>query len=432
MKSFRKKIKEILLDVVKKNLQLRGIIRFLMGLYRLVRYKMETLFSSTNDKMILLCCFQGRGYNCSPKAIYEYMIKDERFSDYTFVWAFKQYDKHLPMFEEFDNTIVVKYGSKEYRKYLAKSKYWVINYKIDDYLKPKKNQVLIQCWHGTPLKKLGFDLTHFDNVLNTMEGMQHRYALESKKIDCFLSPSAYATQRIISAWGFDKINKENVVIQEGYPRNDFLLRYSEKDVERVKKELFEYYFIPYEKEIKKKKIILYAPTYRSDQHETGTGYVYNLQVDFDYLQDKLGDDYIILLRTHYFIANKYDLSKYDGFVYDVSEVEDINDLYIISDILITDYSSVLFDYAILKRPMVFYMYDLEHYRDESNGFYFDVEDELPGPIVKTQKDLVDAVLKASNDFVYDEKYALFNKKYNYLDDGNSTQRVVEKIFGSNS
>ena len=75
MKSFRKKIKEILLDVVKKNLQLRGIIRFLMGLYRLVRYKMETLFSSTNDKMILLCCFQGRGYNCSPKAIYEYMIK---------------------------------------------------------------------------------------------------------------------------------------------------------------------------------------------------------------------------------------------------------------------------------------------------------------------------------------------------------------------
>lgn len=420
-----------MLDVAKKDLRLRGIIRFLMGLYRLVRYKIETLFSSTNDKMILLCCFQGKGYTCSPKAIYEYMRKDERFSDYTFVWAFKKYKKHLPLFEEFDNTIVVKYGSKMYRKYLAKSKYWVINYKIDDYLKPKKNQVLIQCWHGTPLKKLGFDLTHFDNVLNTMEGMQHRYALESKKIDYFLSPSAYATQRIISAWGFDKINKENVVVEEGYPRNDFLSGFSEEDVERVKKELFGYYFIPYEKEIKKKKIILYAPTYRSDQHETGTGYVYDLPVDFDYLQDKLGEDYIILLRTHYFIASQYDLSKYEGFVYDVSEIEDINDLYIVSDILITDYSSVFFDYAILKRPMVFYMYDLEHYRDESNGFYFDVEAELPGPIVKTQKDLVDAVLKISNDFVFDEKYAMFNKKYNYLDDGNSTQRVVEKLFGSN-
>ena len=130
---------------------------------------------------------------------------------------------------------------------------------------------------------------------------------------------------------------------------------------------------------------------------------------------------------YYFIANVFDFEKYKGFVYNVSEIDDVNELYIITDVLITDYSSVFFDYANLKRPMIFYMYDLEHYRDKSNGFYIDL-DELPGNIVETQEDLEKEILALDKNFVYDEKYKKFNEKYNYLDDGNASMRVVNKII----
>lgn len=424
-KKIKKRIKKKLLTIAKNNLYVRDLIRFMLDKYRLIRYKSNTLFTKVDEKTIFFCVFQGKNYSCSPKAIYEYMQQDERFSDYTFVWAFKKKSRFKKFFVNSKNTILVNYGGKEYRKYLAKSKYWIINYKVEDFLKPKKNQVFVQCWHGTPLKKLGFDLEHFDNVLNTVEGMQHRYAIEAKKIDYFLSPSKYTTEKIISAWGFDRIGREDVIIEEGYPRNDFLSNYTEEDVERMKLYVFG------EDYPKDKKVILYAPTYRSNQHESGKGYVYDLPVDFDYLQEKLGDEYVILFRTHYFIASKYDLSKYKGFVYNVSAYKDINKLYIISDMLITDYSSVFFDFANLKRPMLFYMYDLEHYRDESNGFYFDVETELPGPIVKTEEEMVNAIIELGNNFVFDEKYQAFNDKYNYLDDGNASKRVVEKLFNLN-
>ena len=114
-------------------------------------------------------------------------------------------------------------------------------------------------------------------------------------------------------------------------------------------------------------------------------------------------------------------------MYNVSNIDDINELYIITDLLITDYSSVFFDFANLKRPMLFYMYDLEHYRDKSNGFYIDLN-ELPGKIVKTQDELEVEIEKIDRDFKYDEKYKKFNEKYNYLDDGNASKRVVEKII----
>ena len=315
-------------------------------------------------------------------------------------------------------------GTKQFRKYIAKAKYWIFNFKIDDTIKPKKNQVFLQCWHGTPLKRLGCDLKHFDNVLNTIEGMKKRYKIEAEKFTYFISPSKFASEKFISAWNLKEIGKENIIIEEGYPRNDFLFNYTNDDVKKIKEELFG---TDYEEKIKNRKIILYAPTYRANQHQAGVGYTYKEEVDFEKMRKELGEEYIILFRPHYFIANQFDFKKYEGFVYDVSKVDDVADLYIISDILITDYSSVFFDYANLKRPMIFYMYDLEHYRDESNGFYIDVEEELPGKIVRTDDDLIKEIKRVSKEFKYDEKYKKFNEKYNYLDDGQASKRVVEKI-----
>ncbi len=116
-------------------------------------------------------------------------------------------------------------------------------------------------------------------------------------------------------------------------------------------------------------------------------------------------------------------------MYDVSKVEDINTLYVISDILITDYSSVFFDYANLKRPIIFYMADYFEYKNNLRDFYFDIE-QLPGPVVKEQEKVFEYVKKFSKDFTVNEKYRCFNNKFNYLDGPSTSKKVLDMIIES--
>ena len=234
-----------------------------------------------------------------------------------------------------------------------------------------------------------------------------------------LSPSKFCTDKFRSCFNLKENNPECEILEEGYPRNDFLSNYTKEDIDRIKTILGVNNI--------NKKIILYAPTWRDNQHTSGVGYTYKADVDFDLLQKELKDDYIILFRAHYFVANSFDFERYKGFIYDVSKYESINDLYVVSDMLITDYSSVFFDYAILKRPMLFYMYDLEAYRDDIRGFYIDLS-ELPGEIVGTERELIDSIKNINLSTFYNEKYKAFNDKFNYLDDGKVSHRVIEKII----
>ena len=412
-------LKKIITNLSKKSVLIRKIIRKLLYIYRYIMFKIRTIGIKVENKTVIFSTFNGKSYSCSPKAIYEYMLNNDKYKDYNFIWAFRDTEKYKQIGEN-KNTIIVKSGSKQFSKALARAKYWVFNYKIGDQLYPKKNQIFLQCWHGTPLKRLGCDLIHFDNKLNTMKEMKKRYKVEAQKFDYFISPSKYASEKFISAWNLKEIGKENIILEEGYPRNDFLYNYTENDVKEIKDKLGI--------QNTNKKIILYAPTYRGDQHTSGVGYTYKTEVDFDKLKEELENDYIILFRPHYFVANVFDFEKYKGFIYNVADVDDINKLYIISDILITDYSSVFFDYANLKRPMIFHMYDLEHYRDESNGFYFDVEEELPGKITRTDNELIQEIKRITKEFKYDEKYKKFNEKFNYLDDGKASKRVTDIVI----
>ena len=416
------KLKVLAMNVSKKNKIFRKIARKSMYVLKRTKYVLTGINKKIDDKTIVFSCFNGKSYTCSPKAIYEYMLSDEKYKDYKYIWFFSpEKINDYKFLEKNRNTKVISKNSKAYIKYLQISKYWFFNYKIADFIKPKKEQVFTQCWHGTPLKRLGYDLVHYDNQLNTPKEMKKRYKMETEKFSYFISPSKYASGVFRSGWNMKELGKENIIIEKGYPRNDFLFKYTEKDVSEIKQRILG-------EDIKNKKIILYAPTYRANQHESGVGYVYKEEVDFSKMREKLGDEFIILFRPHYFIANVFDFEKYKGFVYDVSKVDDINELYVISDILITDYSSVFFDYANLKRPIIFYMYDLEYYRDKSNGFYFDVEKELPGKIIRTDDDLITEIIRISKEFTYDEKYKKFNEKFNYLDDGEASKRVVEEII----
>ena len=412
-----KKLKTILMNIAKKNLMFRKLTRSFLYMYRYLRYKIRGIGQGVDEHMILFSTFNGKSYSDSPKAIYKYMKNNKQYSDYKFVWAFKEPDKYKYL-EENNNTKVIRQGTKQYEQYMSKSKYWIFNYRAADHQYPRKDQIFVQCWHGTPLKRLGYDLDNPDNVLNTKKEIRNKYRIDAKKFKYLLSPSKFATEKFISAWNLKEIGKEDCIIEQGYPRNDFLINHTKDDIQKIKDKL---------KINTNRKIILYAPTWRDNQHQSGIGYTYKTQVDFDMLQRELGQDYIILFRAHYLVANEFDLKKHEGFIYDVSNVDDINELYVISDILITDYSSVFFDYANLKRPIIYYMYDLEKYKDNMRGFYINLK-ELPGNIVKTEKELINEIENAKVNFKYNDKYTEFNNKYNYLDDGEASKRVVEDII----
>ncbi len=411
-----RKIKICLFNFIKKHKLLRRIARLLALCLRRTYFKLLTAGCKTDSKTVVFACFQGLSYCDSPKAIYEYMLRDDAFKDYRFIWAFKEPEKYRELLKD-ERTTVLKIGEKPFLKALAGAKYWVLNYKIKDHIFPKKDQIFLQCWHGTPLKRLGCDLVNFNNAMNTVSEIRSRYKIETKKISYFISPSAFASEKFISAWNMKELGKESIILEEGYPRNDLLINYTAEDVFRVRTSLgIE----------ESKKIILYAPTYRDNQHSATIGYTYNTMVDFDRLKAKFGDEYVILFRPHWLVARDFDFERYSGFVYDASDFDDISELYIVSDLLITDYSSVFFDYANLKRPIIFYMYDLAAYRDDIRGFYLDIND-LPGSIVTDEDALIEEIARTKN-FVLDEKYQKFSNTYNYLDDGLATARVVEKVF----
>ena len=411
-----KKIKKLLVSVGKKHHWFLNTLRGLRNILRKIVYLYYFLVSKVDDKSIIFESFIGRQYSCSPKAIYLELINNPKYKDYKFIWAFKTPKDFKDLIKN-KNTTIVKYGSSEYYKAYARSKYWVTNSRIPESIIRKKEQVYIQCWHGTPLKKLGFDIeVDGGNAMNSVKDIQKKYLTDSKKYSYMVSPSKFCTEKFISAF---KLKNPNIIKEVGYPRNDFLINHKKADINKIKKELK----IP-----KNKKVILYAPTWRDNQHQSGLGYTYNLNLDFDKLKEEFGSDYIILFRTHYFVSNYINLDQYKDFVINVSNYGDVNDLYIISDILITDYSSVFFDFANLKRPIIFYIYDYDEYKNKLRDFYIDFK-ELPGPIVEKEKDLIREIKNLDK---YEDKYKLkyekFNKKYNYLDDGKASKRVVEECI----
>lgn len=412
-----KKIRIFLVNLAKKNKTLRIFFRNTLNLKNKLKYSYYKTKYKMDDKTILFEAFGGRNYTCSPKAIYEKMLNMKEFKDYTFVWSFIDPSKHEVKKDK--RLKIIKSKSKEYYKYISISKYWIVNSIIEEGITKKKDQVYVQCWHGTPLKRLRYDIVVNGASLNSVEEIRKRNDIDAKKFDYFISPSKYCTEKFTSAFNLKALGKENIIIEEGYPRNDFLFNKTKKDIDAIKKKLG----LPLDK-----KVIFYLPTFRDNQHTSGVGYTYKLGIDFDSLKKKFSKEYVILFSPHYFIENSIDLTKYKGFIYNVARYDEINELYLVSDIIMTDYSSVFFDYANLKRPMLFYMYDIDDYKGNLRDFYISL-DELPGPIAKTQDELENNLKNIDKEFKKNkEKYEKFNEKYNYLDDGNASERVIKVIF----
>ncbi len=417
MKKLKSKIKNILQNKAKNSEWYRTLLRKLQNLSRQLNFYKLYKSEKTDDKLVVFEAFQGRSYGCSPKALYLEMQRDEKYKDYRFVWAVNNVEKHASL-KKNKNTKVVKRLSDSYHKSLAQAKYIIFNSGMPAYVKLKKDQIYVQTWHGTPLKRLGCDIVATGNAAFNQKETKDRYIINGKKFNYLLSPSAYTTEKLSSAFALTPEIRESIIVEKGYPRNDALFQYTSEDIATFKEKL---------KLPKDKKVVLYAPTFRDNHFEYSVGFKFNGDLDYDLLKEAVGEDCIILFRAHCQIADKFDFKKYEGFIYNVSNYEDVNELYAISDLLITDYSSVFFDYANLKRSMIFYMFDLEEYQNDVRDFYLDLE-ELPGPIVKTQEELTKVLKDQLYNFHYDEKYLRFNNKFNYLDGPDCSKKVLEYII----
>lgn len=281
---------------------------------------------------------------------------------------------------------------------------------------PKREEtILLETWHGTPLKRLAFDL---NDVVGGVSNYKDKFYRQKEAWDYLLSDNPFSTEKFQSCFMYPK----EKILEYGYPANDPL--YAPDREERAKK-IKEKLGIPLDK-----KVIMYAPTWRDDNYYEIGQFKFDLDLDVNRLEKEFGDEYVILLRLHYLVVEALDMSKYGDFAVNGSAYDDVTDLYLITDILITDYSSVFFDFANLKRPVLYYTYDLERYRDVLHGFYLSMEDDLPGPMLLTNNDVVDAIKNIDKiEEQYKDRYEEFYNRFCCVDDGHASERVVKKIFG---
>ncbi|MGQ5205597.1 teichoic acid poly(glycerol phosphate) polymerase [Bacillus subtilis] len=362
-------------------------------------------------KTVIFESFNGKQYSCNPRAIYEYMR--ENHPEYKMYWSVnKQYsapfdEKGIP----YINRLSLKWLFA-----MARAEYWVVNSRLPLWIPKPSHTTYLQTWHGTPLKRLAMDMEEVHMPGTNTKKYKRNFIKEASNWDYLISPNGYSTEIFTRAFQFNK-----TMIESGYPRNDFLHNdNNEETISLIKSRLN----IP-----RDKKVILYAPTWRDDQFYAKGRYKFDLDLDLHQLRQELGNEYIVILRMHYLVAENFDLGPFEGFAYDFSAYEDIRELYMVSDLLITDYSSVFFDFANLKRPMLFFVPDIETYRDKLRGFYFDFEKEAPGPLVKTTEETIEAIKQISSpDYKLPVSFGPFYDKFCYLESGRSSEKVVNTVF----
>lgn len=359
------------------------------------------LFIKPDDKLILFNSFAGRKYDDSPKAIFEAMKNDERFKGFHFVWAFHQPEKF-----EVDGADVIKTDGFKYFKTALSARVWITNSSVERGLSFKgKHTLYVNTWHGTPIKLMGTDISD-DN--QSFKGKPSKRKTKDSPIDMMNSQSRYETEIFSRVFN---IPRERF-IEVGLPRNDELANYT--DIKRI--ELRKKLQIPIDA-----KVILYCPTFREYDKDKTLGVVQAPPVDFDKWRSVLGDNYVVLFRAHYEVSKVMDISD-NEFIRDVTNYASLNELMIISDMLISDYSSIFFDYSIMDKPMFHFTYDYDKY-EANRGMYFDIRECLSG--ADNEDELLEII---SNISVVDkiDKTRAFRLKYvNFY--GSAAKKTVNII-----
>ena len=287
---------------------------------------------------------------------------------------------------------------------LARGKYFFNNVNFPNHYDKRKNAVEVQTMHGTPLKKLGFD-----NPGEIKDSAREGFIERNSRWDYLTVPSDYVADIAKSAYLFDK-----TFLDVGYPRNDSLFI---PTTQNEKNDILKKYGLPLHK-----KIIFYAPTWRSKGK-------YAMPIDLNELKEQFSDEYVFVIKLHHFSIPSYSLEGLEDFAIDLSNNSDIRDLYKVSDMMITDYSSVMFDYALLRKPMLFYAYDYDNYKDNLRELYFDFEEEAPGAFIRNTDALIGEINDIDRYFdKYKNKIETFDEKFIQYDKGTASEQVVKRII----
>lgn len=345
-------MRQRLIFILKHNSIIQRIYRVIMSFI----FRVWGAFLPIDEGLVLFVSFMGMGFNDSPKVIYDYMQGHAELKDYRCVWAFE----HPEKYQELET---VRIDSFQYFKTALKAKHWVTNTNIERGLHfKKKNQVYLNTWHGVPLKHAGNDCPG-------------RKDFDFSNVDFFCVSGKYDEH--IYKKGLNV--REESCLRYGLPRNEVLWKVTEKEKQEMRKCLG----IPDDK-----KVILYAPTWR-DSTNGGKSYEIKPPIHFDVWKNKLGKEYVVFFRAHHQTTKVLGV-QYDEFVKDASEYSDVNDLMIAADILITDYSAIAFDFCILCRPILCYVYDYESYIGD-RGTYFSIDDKYPNKSCRTEEELLERI-----------------------------------------
>ena len=372
-------------------------------------YKRVFLRLPVKKTRIVFVSSLGRNYTGSPRAVYEEMVREGLDKRYECIYVIQNVNTPMP-----GEVKKVKKGRVNYYLALATAGVWISDTRLPDSIKKRKETVYIQTWHGTPLKKLALDMTQVQmSNGQSIEEYHESFRNNAATWDYLVAQNPFSEETFRRCFAFT-----GKVLRCGYPRNDVLFSGNTKEnIERIKKELG----IP-----TGKKVLLYAPTWRDNAYFGLGKYKFATELDFDRMKETLADEYVMIVKYHYLVQEKVDWSAYKNFVYTCPAEYDIAELYLAADALITDYSSVMFDYSILKRPMFFFAYDLEQYKNDLRGFYFDFLAQAPGPVVQTTESLITAICETKPE-EYAERYAQFCERYNPWDNGTASAQIVELV-----
>ncbi|MFB8115346.1 CDP-glycerol glycerophosphotransferase family protein [Streptomyces sp. NPDC055962] len=352
---------------------------------------------------VLYSSFDGRQCSDSPRAVHEELVRRGTGAEH--LWVVRDQQAAVP-----EGARAVALHSAEWHEALARSRWIVTNTQLPEWFERAEGQFVVQTWHGTPLKRIGRDLagTAFADTAY-MESMPRRAAQWS----VLVSPNSFSTPVLRRAFGYT-----GEVLECGYPRNDLLYA---ADRAKVADTVRQALGVP-----EGKRVVLYAPTWREDRPKQGGRYGLDLHLDLEQARAALGEDHVLLVRRHYLVGGTVPGSD---FVRDVSRHPDVTELMLISDVLVTDYSSLMFDFAQTGRPILFHTYDLEHYRDTLRGFCFDFGNRAPGPLITDSAAVVEALRDPDAATAgHREAYARFRESFCDLDDGTASARVVDRMM----
>lgn len=351
--------------------------------------------------------YQGRHFSDSPRGIFEELTA--RGADLEHLVVSDDQQVTVP-----DGAVPIRRNGREYYDAMAQCRFIIASTHLPAWFEKADDQTVVQTWHGTPLKRIGFDVNSKDYI---NPHYRASIAREAPMWDYVVSASDYTSPIMRSAFGY-----HGPLLETGLPRND---RFFGPDAEACYRNVRDRLGIPQDR-----KILLYAPTWRDRRQSSGEGLDLELEVDLRKLADRVGDEYTVLFRKHAMSRGQLPM-EYRGAALDASAYHDVQDLLVATDLLVTDYSSLMFDFANTGRPMVFYTYDLERYRDEIRGFYFDFESVAPGPLVPTEDELTAAI--SGIDLIrerYDDRYREFRSKFCTWDDGKAAAEVADAVFGA--